>query len=141
MEATNQYGQHVSPDFGGTTVVFFYVEDGTPGCETEAEQFALEADVYDEADVTVYGVSTDDIASHREFAEEHGIEFDLLADPDGDLADAFDVDRDHAGRTKRTTFVVRDGEIVRTDEDVTPDGHARDLLIELYDEGVVDLEF
>lgn len=141
VTATNQHGEHVTPDFEPLTVVYFYVEDGTPGCETQAQQFGYEADVYDEAGVTVYGVSTDDVASHRAFAQEHDVDFDLLADPDGELCAAFDVERDRSGRATRTTFVLQDGVVIRTDEDVRPDGHARDLLIELYDEGIVDLEF
>lgn len=141
VTATDQHGESVTPDFEGTTVVYFYVEDGTPGCETQADQFGLEAETYEAAGVTVYGVSTDDVDSHREFAAEQGIEFDLLADPDGDLCEAFGVERDHAGRAERTTFVIDDGEVIRTYEGVSPDGHARDLLMELYDSGVVDLDF
>lgn len=141
VTATNQHGESITPDFREPTVVYFYVEDGTPGCETQADQFVLEADVYEEAGVTVYGVSTDDVETHREFAAEHGVEFDLLADPDGDLCAAFGVERDHTGRAVRTTFVLDDGEVIRTYEGVSPDGHARDLLVELLDSGVVELEF
>lgn len=139
VTATNQHGETVSPDFERTTVVYFYVEDGTPGCETEADRFGLEADVYEDAGVAVYGVSTDDAGSHREFAEERGIAYDLLADPEGDLCEAFGVERDHAGRAERTTFVLADGEVFRTYEDVSPDGHAREVLMDLSDSGVVDL--
>ena len=140
VTAPNQHGESVTPDAEGPTVVYFYVEDGTPGCETQADQFGLEAESYEAAGVTVYGVSTDTVDSHREFAADRGIEFDLLADADGELCEAFDVGRDHAGRAERTTFVIADGEVVRTHEGVAPDGHARDLLLELYDSGVVDLD-
>ncbi|MEF8841198.1 MAG: peroxiredoxin [Haloarculaceae archaeon] len=110
VTATDQHGESVAPDFEGTTVVYFYIEGDTPGRTTQAEQFGLETDVYEGAGVTVYGVSTDDVDSHREFAAE------------------------------RTTFVVEDGEVVRTHEGVSPDSHARDLLMDLYDSRVVDLE-
>jgi peroxiredoxin Q/BCP len=140
VTAVDQHGESVTPDFEGTAVIYFYVEDGTPGCATQADQFGLEADTYEAAGVTVYGVSTDGVESHREFAAERGIDFDLLADPEGELCEAFGVERDHAGRARRTTFVIDDGEVVRTVEGVSPDGHARDLLLELYDAGVVDLD-
>jgi peroxiredoxin Q/BCP len=140
VTAVDQHGESVTPDFEGTAVVYFYVEDGTPGCATQADQFGLEADTYEAAGVTVYGVSTDGVDSHREFTAERGIDFDLLADPEGELCEAFGVERDHAGRARRTTFVIDDGEVVRTVEGVSPDGHARDLLLELYDAGVVDLD-
>ena len=140
ITARNQHGETVSPDFERTTVVYFYVEDGTPGCETQADQFGLEAEVYEDAGVAVYGVSTDGVDSHREFAAERGIEYPLLADPDGDVCEAFGVDRDHSGRAERTTFVLDGGEVIRTYEGVSPDGHARDVLMDLYDSGVVDLD-
>lgn len=140
VSAPNQHGETVSPDFENVTVVYFYVEDATPGCATQTEQFEREADAYEDAGVTVYGVSTDDVESHREFAEAQGIAFDLLADPDGELCEAFGVERDHDGRAKRTTFVIEGGEIRKTYEGVKPDGHARDLLFELYEDGIVDLD-
>ena len=141
VTARNQHGETVSPTFGDPTVVYFYPEDGTPGCTTEAEQFARERETYDDAGVTVYGVSTDDAESHREFAEETGIDFDLLADPDGEVAAAFGVPLDAPGdATPRTTFVLADGAVERVSTGVNPDGHARELLLELLDDGVVTLD-
>ncbi|AQL43031.1 peroxiredoxin [Halorientalis sp. IM1011] len=141
VTARNQHGETVSPTFSDPTVVYFYPEDGTPGCTTEAEQFARERESYDDAGVTVYGVSTDDVESHRAFADETGVEFDLLADPDGEVAAAFGVPRDAPGQsTPRTTFVLVDGTVERVLTGVNPDGHARDLLLELLDDGVVTLD-
>jgi peroxiredoxin Q/BCP len=138
VEAPNQHGEQVAPDFEDATVVYFYPEDDTPGCTTEADQFDREQDAYADAGVAVYGVSTDTVDSHREFAGKHGIEFDLLADPDADLVDTFGVET-VGDRAKRTTFVLADGEVLRVYENVNPDGHARDVLMDLLDDGVVDL--
>jgi len=135
----NQDGETVAPGFDAPTVLYFYPEDGTPGCATEAEQFTLEHDAYEDAGVAVYGVSTDTVDSHAEFAAEEGVEFDLLADPDGEVLDAFDVERQPDGRATRTTFVLVDGAVHRVYEGVTPDGHARDVLMDLLDDGVVEL--
>lgn len=139
IEARNQHGESVSPDFEEPTVVYFYVEDGTPGCATQADQFSREADAYADAGVEVYGVSTDDVDSHREFADEQGIEYDLLADPEGELCEAFGVPRGHDGRAERTTFVLADGEVKAAYENVSADGHARDLLLDMMDDGMVEL--
>lgn len=138
VSAPNQHGETVSVDTAGPTVLYFYPEDGTPGCTTEAEQFVLEREAYEDAGVTVYGVSTDTIESHREFADANDIHFDLLADPDGDVADAFGVERTASGdSTPRTTFVIVDGAVERVYTGVNPDGHARDLLLDLVDDDVV----
>jgi peroxiredoxin Q/BCP len=138
VTAPNQHGEAVSPAFGEPTVVYFYPEDRTPGCTTEAAQFQREREVYDEAGVAVYGVSTDTVDSHREFAADQGVDFDLLADLDGEVAAAFGVEL-RQGRAPRVTFVLADGEVQAVYEGVDPDGHARDLLLDLLNEGLVEL--
>lgn len=140
VAAPNQHGDRVDPAFAAPTVVFFYPEDGSPGCTTEADQFDREADAYADAGVTVYGVSTDTVESHRAFAADLGIGFDLLADPEGEVAAAFGLDLAHDGTAPRTTFVLADGEVHRAYEGVNPDGHARNLLLDLLEDGLVTLE-
>lgn len=135
----NQHGQPTTPDREGPTVLFFYPEDGTPGCEIETEQFGLETESFEAAGVAVYGVSVDDVDSHRAFADEMGVEFDLLADPEGVLLSTYDVERDDRGRARRTTVVLADGEVHRVYENVRPDGHARQVLEDLLEEGLVEL--
>ena len=137
LAAENQDGEVVRPSIDGPTVVYFYPRDQTSGCTIEARQFQHELESYRDAGVAVYGVSTDTVDSHREFCDAEGLEFDLLADPDAELADAFDVDTSR-GAAARTTFVLLDGEIWETYEGVSPDGHARDVLGDLLDAGVVE---
>jgi len=141
VSAPNQHGETVTVDFEPPTVLYFYPRDGTPGCTTEAEQFTLERESYHDAGVAVYGVSTDSVDSHAEFAADHGIEIDLLADPDGELADAFAVEVDDSRNVAaRTTFVIVDGTVHRVYTGVNPDGHARTVLFDLLDDGVVSLD-
>ncbi|GKZ14808.1 peroxiredoxin [Haladaptatus sp. T7] len=139
VTAKNQHGETVSPSFEEPTVVYFYPRDDTPGCTVEAKQFNTELETYHDAGVTVYGVSTDDVESHEAFAEKFDLDFDLLADPGGDIADAFGVEVEN-GFTPRTTFVVADGEVQAFYPGVDPDGHARDVLQEMLDEELVALE-
>ncbi|WP_135854737.1 peroxiredoxin [Halorussus salinus] len=139
VEATNQRGETIELDFSEPTVLYFYPRDDTPGCTTEAEQFDAELEGYRDAGVSVVGVSTDDVASHEEFAEKYELRFDLLADPEGELADAFDVDTSR-GAAPRTTFVLADGEVKAVYEGVDPDGHAREVLNDMLDADLVTLE-
>jgi peroxiredoxin Q/BCP len=139
VRAPTQDGDGVEPDWTGVSVVYFYPKDDTPGCTTEAEQFQTELESYRDADVAVYGVSVDDVDSHAEFAAEYGIEFDLLADSDGEVVDAFEVERTR-GVASRTTFVVVDRVIQAVYTGVDPDGHARNVLADLLETGVVSLE-
>jgi peroxiredoxin Q/BCP len=139
ISVPNQDGETVTPDWAGVSVVYFYPKDDTSGCTIEANQFQTELDTYREAGVTVYGVSVDDVDSHAAFADDQGLAFDLLADPEGDVVDAFDVDR-RRGVATRTTFVVVNGSIQAVYEGVDPDGHAREVLQDLVETGVVTLD-
>ncbi|QLK24386.1 peroxiredoxin [Natrinema zhouii] len=139
VTAPNQDGEEVRLGFEEPTVVYFYPKDDTPGCTIEANQFQRERETYRDAGVDVYGVSVDDVDSHRSFCESEGLEFDLLADPDGELADAFDVELRDSGVTTRTTFFLADGEVRAVYEGVDPDGHAREVLLDAIDDGLVTL--
>jgi peroxiredoxin Q/BCP len=139
MRVPNQNGETVTPDWAGVSVVYFYPKDDTSGCTVEASQFQAELDTYREAGVTVYGVSVDGVDSHAAFADDQGLAFDLLADPDGEVVEAFDVDT-RRGVAARTTFVVVHGSIQAVYEGVDPDGHAREVLQDLVETGVVSLE-
>lgn len=139
ISAPNQDGEDVEPPFEEPTVLYFYPRDDTPGCTTEATEFAAEHDSYREAGVTVYGVSTDDVDSHRAFAAENEIPFDLLADPEGEVADAFDVPHE-GGAAERTTFVLSEGAIETVYEGVDPNGHARTVLSDMLDRDLVRLD-
>lgn len=139
VSAATQDGERVIVDFAAPTVLFFYPRDGTPGCTTEARQFDAELETFHEAGAYVYGVSTDDAESHRTFADEHDLGFDLLADPDGKVADAFGVDTS-GGATDRTTFVCAGGQVCGLYEGVRPDGHAREVLRDILDMGLASLE-
>ena len=138
VTARNQHGEEVRIDGENPTVLYFYPRDETPGCTTEARQFQRELDAYRDAGVTVYGVSTDDVDSHAAFCEAEGLTFDLLADPDGDLVEAFDVET-RRGAAARTTFVLVDGTVERVYENVDPDGHARAVLRWMLEDGLVEL--
>jgi peroxiredoxin Q/BCP len=140
ITAQNQHGESLTLEFAAPTVLYFYPEDGTPGCTTEADQFQTELETYRDAGVDVYGVSTDTVESHREFAADRGVEFDLLADPDGEIAAAFDVELRDDGAAPRTTVVLADGQVCGLYEGVRPDGHARTVLMDMLDMGLVSLE-
>ena len=131
ITATNQHGETVTPTFAEPTVVYFYPRDFTGGCTTEAAEFQEALPEFRESGITIYGVSMDDIESHAEFAESEGLLFDLLADPSGTVAAAFDLETDD-GQTDRRTVVLADGEVVATYDPALadPSGHARTVLNE-----------
>jgi len=129
VSAKNQHGETVAPDFEAPTLVYFYPKDFTGGCTIQANDFQDALPEFRDSGIDVYGVSLDDVETHADFAEEEGIDFDLLADPDGELAAAFGLDTGE-GYTDRRTFVLVGGEVVDVydPELADPSGHAREVL-------------
>ena len=96
----------------GPLILYFYPADFTPGCTKEACSFR---DLHQElmkARLRVVGVSPQDVASHRRFADEHSLNFPLLADPDKVAVKAYDVDGPLGFGVRRGTYLIgRDGRI------------------------------
>lgn len=126
---TNSDGATVSlADFAGKTVVmYFYPKDDTPGCTKEAQSFRDNYDQYQNKDMVVLGVSRDNEASHKMFQEKYGLPFQLLADVDGSITSAYDVDG--GGYSKRVTYIIDGtGTITFVDTNVKTETHAQDIL-------------
>jgi peroxiredoxin Q/BCP len=115
-------------DFAGKTVVmYFYPKDDTPGCTKQACSFRDNYTTYQGKDIVVLGVSTDDEVSHQKFTEKYSLPFPLLADTDGSITKAYDVDG--GGYAKRVTYVIDgSGKIAHVDAAVNTANHAQDIL-------------
>lgn len=114
----------------GVAVLYFYPEALTSGCTKEAQSFRDAMRGFRERDVQVYGISRDPMEKVERFRDEHDLDFPLLSDGDGEAIKAFGVEG-RGGRAKRVTFVTRDGEVSRVFGDVSPEGHADEVLGEL----------
>src|SRR5215470_12419889 len=80
-------------DAAGKKVVllYFYPKDDTPGCTKEACGFRDRMEALKKDDVELIGVSFDSADSHQKFIAKHHLNFPLLADTDGKIADAYGV--------------------------------------------------
>jgi peroxiredoxin Q/BCP len=120
---------------GAWTVVYFYPEDDTPGCTTEACQFRdAHGDITGEG-AEVWGISPDGAASHTRFRAKFGLPFTLLSDPDHAVASTYGVwgPKTRDGRTYdgiiRSTFLIDpEGRVARAWRNVKADGHAGAVL-------------
>ena len=121
---------------GSRVVLVFYPKDQTPGCTTQA--CALRDGWKDlPKDVKVFGVSIDDVKSHRKFIEKQNLPYPLIADTDKAIVAAYGVwvEKSMYGKkymgTERSTFVIgKDGLIEGVLEKVAPKRHL-ELLLEL----------
>jgi peroxiredoxin Q/BCP len=119
---------------GGWLAVYFYPKDDTPGCTTEACNFRDNIYAFKAIGAAVVGISVDDVGSHREFSDKYKLPFILLADEDGETADAYGVLRDWklVKIASRQSFIIDpNGKIAKHYEDVDPDTHTQEVLADL----------
>ena len=136
FELSDQNGQlHSLEDYRDRWVVlYFYPKDETPGCTIEACEFRDNIFAFRKLNAQILGVSLDDVESHKAFAENHGLPFPLLADPEGMTADAYGVKTKMFGMTvaKRQTFIIDpDGIVAKHYEKVRPESHSENVLADL----------
>ncbi len=109
-------------------LLYFYPKDDTPGCTKEACGLRDRMGDLQKADVEVVGVSFDDAESHRAFIAKHNLNFNLLADTEGKIADAFGVRMPDRARAKRVSFLIgKDGKVLHVTDSPNADVHLREM--------------
>jgi thioredoxin-dependent peroxiredoxin len=130
--AKDQSGKAVQlADFKGKSnvVLYFYPKDDTPGCTKEACSLRDGFGAIQAAGAAILGVSADDEASHKAFAEKYHLPFSLLADPGKAIIEAYGVKMPVVGLAKRVTFVIdKQGTVRKVLTDVDTAGHDRQVL-------------
>ncbi|MGF1635929.1 MAG: peroxiredoxin [Cyclobacteriaceae bacterium] len=137
--ATNDHGEKwLLKDHLGSNyiVLFFYPAAMTGGCTKQACAFRDNAKAFEEEGAVVAGISGDDVENLPLFKEAHGLNFDLLSDPKGEIAKSYGVPLRDGGSLVRTingkdftlnrevttarwTFVInKEGEIIYKNTDV-----------------------
>jgi len=127
---------HDLKDYRGKWVVlYFYPKDDTPGCTTQACEFRDNIFAFNKVGAVILGISVDDVASHKQFAEEHGLPFTLLADSTKETAKSYGVLRSALGLMEiasRETFIIDpQGRVAKHYASVDPKGHSQMVLADL----------
>jgi len=125
-------------DYAGKwLVVYFYPKDDTPGCTIQGKSFTASKSDFDKAGITVLGVSSDDVASHKNFATKFAFNIDLLADTNHDLLKACGIGQTEYKGTMywdRTSFVIDPkGTVRKVYAKVNPEGHEQVLLNDIQE--------
>ncbi|MGH7137140.1 MAG: thioredoxin-dependent thiol peroxidase [Pirellulales bacterium] len=123
---------------GSPVVLYFYPRDDTPGCTREACAFRDRKQDLLKLGAKVFGVSTDDLASHVKFRDKYDLNFPLLADVDHKVAEKFGAwqEKNMYGKKswgiQRSTFLIDGKGVVRKVwKRVKVDGHDQQVLAEL----------
>ena len=110
----NQHGESVSlATFKGKKLIlYFYPKDNTPGCTAESCNLNENYNYWLSKGFEVVGVSPDSVDSHLKFAQKFGLKFNLIADTEKKILEAYGVwgEKMNYGKTYmgviRTTFVI-----------------------------------
>lgn len=107
-----EYTEH-----GWAVVVVFYPFDFHPSCTTQLCMLRDAEDLLLVENTIVLGISTDSAHSHQAFSEEYRIDFPLLSDSDGSVAEAYGVLVDeiegHRSVARSALFVVDPGQKIQ----------------------------
>ena len=117
-------------DQAGKKVVllYFYPKDDTPGCTKQACGLRDQMTDLQKENVEVVGVSFDNAESHQKFREKHKLNFTLLADTDGKIADAYGVRRGSSNMARRASFLIgKDGTIKHVTDTPSADTHLTEM--------------
>ena len=137
FELSGQDGRKVRlSDFKGKKVVlYFYPKDDTSGCTKEACNFRDNFDALKKLNAEILGVSNDDGASHKKFAEKYNLPFRLLADVDKSASKAYGVyelknfmGKSYYGIVRSTFLIDEKGMIKKIFYKVNPEKHIDEIM-------------
>ncbi len=120
----------LADDIGKNVVLlYFYPRDNTPGCTKEACGLRDRIGELKSQGVDVIGVSFDSVESHKNFVFKYDLNFPLIADTTGKIADAYGArmgpDKKMA---RRVSFLIGlDGKILHVTDSPSPDVHLEEM--------------
>ena len=94
----------LSGERGHPVVLAFYPGDDTPVCTKQLCSYSSGLEQFTDLGATVWGISTQDIASHESFARKHGLRLPLLADTERAVAADYGITL--GAMVRRSVFVV-----------------------------------
>ncbi len=127
---------HSLADYRGRKVLlYFYPKDDTPGCTKEACGFRDSLNDLKDNGVQVIGISCDDVASHKTFADKFHLNFPLLADTEKQVVSAYGVWREKSmfgnifdGIHRESFLIDESGNIIKHYTNVNAEEHPVEVL-------------
>jgi peroxiredoxin Q/BCP len=120
---------------GRPVIVYFYPNDDTPGCTTEAVDFSGLMPAFELAGAVVVGISPNTVGSHEKFKAKHGLNVLLASDTDRKVIGLYEAwgekmnyGRKFMGLIRSTVLVGADGRVARVWSKVRAKGHADKVL-------------
>lgn len=137
FSAQDQFGEHhsLSSHKGKWLLLYFYPKDNTEGCTKEACAIRDTWSDFQDAGITVLGVSADSMKSHASFAKKYSLPFPLLSDPEKTIITSYEAwgtkkmyGREYQGILRISYLIGPNGVIRKTYPKVRPKEHAAEIL-------------
>jgi peroxiredoxin Q/BCP len=137
FRGVNQNNESVSlSDFKGKKVIlYFYPKDNTSGCTAEACSLNDKSEYFLHKGYVIIGISPDSVASHKKFEENYHLSFNLIADQEKQIIQAYGAwgEKKNYGKTYmgllRTTFIIsEDGVVEKIFPKVDTKTHADQII-------------
>lgn len=95
-------------------VLYFYPKDDSPGCTKEACSFRDQYEIFKEIGAEIIGISSDDVESHKKFADKYRLPYTLLSDGKNEVRRLFGVPSNLLGLIPgRVTYVINtEGKVI-----------------------------
>ena len=103
---------------GSPVVLYFYPKDDSKGCTTQACDIRDNWSDFADLGVAVVGISPDDAASHRSFADKHALPHTLLADTERQVIETYGAWGPKNVAGKETIGVIRSSVVIDGQGDV-----------------------
>jgi peroxiredoxin Q/BCP len=140
FEGVNQNGDSIKlEDFSGKKLIlYFYPKDNTPGCTAESCDLNDNYDSWLEKGFEVVGVSPDSEKSHLKFIVKFGLKFNLIADTEKEILQAYGAwglkklyGREYMGVLRKTFVIDENGVIIEVFEKVKTKEHTNQIITAL----------
>lgn len=137
FEGVNQIGQKIAlKDYSGKKLIlYFYPKDNTPGCTAESCNLNDNYDAWLEKGFDVVGVSPDSEKSHQKFLEKFGLKFNLIADTEKEILQAYGAwglkkmyGKEYMGVLRKTFVIDEEGVIIDIFEKVKTKDHTNQII-------------
>lgn len=137
FQGRNQHGETISLAgyHGKKLILYFYPKDNTPGCTAEACNLSENYDYWLTKGYEVVGVSPDSETSHQKFTDKFGLKFNLIADTEKEILQAYgawgekkNYGKSYMGVLRKTFVIDENGVIVKIFEKVDTKEHSNQII-------------
>ena len=120
---------------GKNIVLYFYPKASTPGCTVQACGIRDSKSALAKLNTVVLGVSPDEPKKLLKFIEKEKLNFELLSDPDHEIAEKYGVwglkkfmGREYMGIIRTTFIIDTEGKLNCVLDDFTTKSHHEDVI-------------